>query len=131
MSAYVVSNKTIQGMLQAVHLERHTGDRYYWNGEMKMMAGHLDKIGQKLIDENYRSVNYRYQTESKPHKYIHGKENIIRLSAVEIIKLCNGYRYQACETDDWEDTEAYEIWDTLREAAIDALPGYSDAAWAS
>ena len=48
---------------------------------------------------------------------------------VEIIKLCDCYDYQSCETRDWETTEAFAICAALRAAAIDSLPGYEDAPW--
>ncbi len=48
---------------------------------------------------------------------------------VEIIKACDCYDYQSCETPDWKDTEAYAIMQMLRKRAIYSLPGYEEAAW--
>ena len=128
MSAFIVSDATISGMLLAATLERDRGGRYYyWDGEAHYFDGNWRKIGQKLLDENYRSVNYRYDEESKPHTY--SPASLAPLMPVEILKLCNCYSYQTCETEDWRQTEAWEIMNTLRGFAIRALPGYEEAQW--
>lgn len=129
MSAFIVSDETITAMLQAA-TARYQGDgaSYYWKGNLYPFNGHAAEVGQKLIDENYRSINYRYTETYAPHQYIHRPLNK-RYEPVEIIKLCNCYRYQCCETDDWEDSEAYAIMDALKERAIFSLPGYDDAKW--
>jgi hypothetical protein len=49
---------------------------------------------------------------------------------VDVIKACHGYIYQACEADDWKDTEAHAIINAIEGAAIRSLPGYQDSsAW--
>ena len=128
MSAFVVTDATISGMLQAA-MSRHPGYScmYYWHNGSHYFSGTIQEVGQKLVDENYRSVNYRYAEDAKSHTYIHKEVN--DQSQLEIIKLCNCYRYQSCETDDWEQTEAHAIVDALRENAISNLPRYGDAAW--
>ena len=35
----------------------------------------------------------------------------------------------SAETDNWKETEAYAIYDALKETAIRNLPGYEDARW--
>lgn len=73
-------------------------------------------------------VNYRYAEAEEPYTFL----NIVlkRVYApVEVIKACNCYNYQACETPDWKDTEAQAIVHALRERAIKQLEGYGKAAW--
>jgi hypothetical protein len=128
MSAYIVSDETIAGMLQATRYVQYRDIRIYWEDSSYRINEHnIMHVGQKLVNENYRSVNYRYGESSKPHAFI--RPHIEPLTPVEIIKLCHCYRYQSCETEDWENTEAFAIYDALREAAIAALPGYEEAPW--
>ena len=127
MSAYIVSDETISGMLSAIRFDKYDGMHgYYFNGEWLALKSNEKVIGQKLVDENYRSVNYRYSDNTEPHVF--QKKHVLP-SQVEIIKLCACYDYQSCETDDWEKTEAHAIMTGLRELAITSLPGYEEATW--
>jgi hypothetical protein len=130
MSAFIVGNKHISAMLQASQRIRYAGDgaSYRWNGQSYYFNGNRQEIGQKLVDENYRSVNHRYGENERPHEF--KMEYLPRFSAVQIIKACDCYNYQTCETPDWKETEAYAISQALRERAIDLLPGYDEAEWA-
>lgn len=128
MSAFVVSNETVTGMLEgAKHFIGHNGLYYYWNDEVHYFAGHTKEIGQILVDENYKSVNYRYSEETPSHQF--AVMPIRHLSHVEILKLCDCYTYQACETPDWEESEAYAIVQAIRARVIHTLPGYDEAPW--
>ena len=129
MSAFILGNKHISAMLQ------HTGPQfqgdsvaYYWEGTMHYVNGRQQTIGQILLNENYCSVNYRYD-ESKTAADFKQVFRMRRYSPVEIISLCDCYRYQTCEAPDWKDTEAYAIMQALRERAIQQLPGYDKATW--
>ena len=130
MSAFTVGNRHINVMLKAASLSRHPGDgaRYYWNDESRYFNGSLHTIGQKLVDENFRSVNYRYTKQVEAEQF---KSMALRAeyTPVQIIKACDCYNCQACETPDWQETEAYAIMTALRERAIDMLPGYDEADW--
>lgn len=101
---------------------------YYWEGGMHYLNGNKQAIGQKLLDENYRSVNHRYG-ESEKAPIFQSVYPTRRHSPIKIIKLCDCYGYQTCETPDWKDTEAYAIMQMLRERAIHNLPGYDEAGW--
>jgi len=130
MSAFIVGNKHINVMLQAATRNRYPGHglSYYWNREPHYFNGNTQDIGQKLVDENYRSVNHRYGEQETPDQF---KTMVLDkcYTPVEIIKACDCYRYQSCETPDWQDTEAHAIMVALRERAIRLLPGYDDADW--
>lgn len=132
MSAFLVSDDTITGILSAMHLARYQGDQasYYWKGERYDMSD-AREVGQKLLDENHRSLRARYGESANKH-WPKRTYRILRyrpVTPVEIIKLCDCYSYQACETDDWSETEAHTILTTLRERAISNLPGYDEAPW--
>ena len=132
MSAYLVSDETITGILSAIHISRYQGEQpsYYWNDERHIITSPRD-IGQKLLDENHRSVTARYGEKANEHwpKRTYRILSARPVSPVEIIKLCDCYSYQACETNDWSETEAHAIVTALRERAITNLPGYEEAAW--
>jgi hypothetical protein len=73
-------------------------------------------------DKNLSEQLRRIRGENKPSD---GKE----YTPVEILKLCAGFSYQACETPDWEQSIAYSLIRRIEKAAIDKLPGYDDAPW--
>lgn len=122
MSAHIVSDETISGMFQPTDTER--GATYYYRGSRRLTRV---ESGQVLVDQNYRSVNSRYGTSDKPHKY--SNPPVRRLKPVEILKLCSCYDYQACETTDYEASEAFRIVSALRTRAIQMLDGYEEAEW--
>lgn len=128
MSAYLVADEHISAMLKA-SAPRYPGDgaTYCHGGTRHPFGGHAQEIGQKLLDENYRSMNYRYSEDDKPHRF---QLRMVRsCSAVELIKLVHCYQCQSCETPDWEQTEGYAIAAVLEGRAIRKLPGYDEAAW--
>lgn len=121
MSAYTLSNEHISAMLQAANFSDYAGDTctYRFNGELHYMKGNIQEIGQKLLDENFRSVNFRYGDDMPSPKF--SRKYTQDYTAAQIIKLCNCYDYQTCETPDWNETEAYAIYNALRERAISRL----------
>jgi len=128
MSAFIVNKKHIDALVTwagAQHYQIH----YYPNGgDWLPIAGREDEVGQVLVNENYRSVNYRYDESDKPDRYLWSQYSQ-PLSAVQVIKACNCFDYQACETDDYPDSEATAIIKAIREQAIRQLPGYEEAQW--
>jgi len=48
---------------------------------------------------------------------------------VQTLKAIACFDYQACETDDWQQSEAFAFCEALRDRAINKLPGYSEAKW--
>ena len=132
MSAFMVSDKHISAMLAAAAAPRYTNGpcgefMYFYGGEWKRHQ--LPKaLGQILASQNRRSVNERYEENDAIPEFSYQPPRESP-SPVQLIKLCDCYDYQSCETDDWEKTEAYAICHALRERAIDRLPGYDEAAW--
>ena len=126
MSTFTLSNEHISAMLSIMY-PRYPGDTiyYYYHGEPHYVNGNIHAVGQLLLDENYRSVNYRYSENNPAPRFFY--RTLRAYTPVEIIKACDSYRYQSCETDDWEQTEAFAICEAIRERAIDSLPGYDEA----
>lgn len=128
MSAFIVTNDHINGMLLSIR-PHYSGDlcSYEWNGEIHHMAGNEREIGQKLVDENFRSVNYRYNENDEP--YLYSQYYVGDLSWIQVVKLCHCYIYQTCEHPEWEKSEAFAIVDRLLHRAISRVPGYEKAHW--
>lgn len=128
MSAFIVSDEHIAAMLQAAKLRLpYDQFRYTWAGKLHA-TNDVRELAQILIDENYRSVNYRYQESGDSHIY-QAPINQKKFTPVELLKLCHSYQYQACETPDWKETRAYALSQALLRYAINALPGYEQAEW--
>jgi len=132
MSAYMVSDNHIHALVGYMIRERII---YYPNDNARMAvtADNAEEVGQILVDENYRSVNQRYQERTEGH---FGKAPTYKFKGVRILpdalamlKACNCYEYQAGENDDWEQSVAYKIVNAIKEHAIRKLPGYDDAPW--
>lgn len=86
-----------------------------------------DAMGAAMLYENSRSVAYRYDDE-EPYAYQY-RHHTEPASAVQVIKACDCWRYQTCEHPEHAATVAWAFVDAVREAAIDHLPGYDEAAW--
>lgn len=132
MSAFTLDNKHIAVMVSKAG-PRYPGDgmAYYWKGEAHYFGGHLQEIGQKLVDENFRSVNFRYSHHNDPEEPFTFRHIMLRdYSPIEIIAACDCYDYQTCETSDWQETEAWAIMHALRERAISLLKDAADTPWA-
>src|ERR1051326_2304968 len=128
MSAWIVSKEHIDTLVAGLWMPEHEGyPTYYHNGEP--MRKHYDpsEVGQMLWDENYRSVNYRYDENKTAPRYTYTEPQPV--SAVQLIKSIDCYEYQSCETPDWPDSEAYTFCQALRSHAIGKLPGYDEAHW--
>lgn len=91
--------------------------------------GTVDSLGAMLLQANVDSVNARYREKTEmtfeacPHAFH------THLSVVEIIKALHCYRYQSCEHEGWEGSDAYNLVASLLEHATHSLPGYSEATW--
>lgn len=83
------------------------------------------QVGAMLVAENRRSVDYRYnETEiEEPYLFRPLRGNVKPLVVLQAISC---FEYQACETPDWEDSEAHAFCVALRGAMIRALPGYGN-----
>ena len=106
MSAYQVSNDTIDYLVTASRLWRLASDGYLPSDARNLTDSEL---GQILIDENVRSVNARYNEQKSADGYVYKPVNLDSVSAVNVLKSVQCLNYQSCETDDWETTPAHAI----------------------
>ncbi len=142
MSAYLVSNAHINALLHfyRVKEQRMHSELHIYNGHgVCLGAWHRDetwvKAAQILFAENVRSLCARYPSDKAAtygtftERDYYFPVTAKPLSAVQAIKACQCYSYQACETDDWPTTQAHALISQIKGAAINALPGYEDCAW--
>ena len=141
MSAFVVSQHHINFLVQiAVHIG--SGRRLSWytnNVHHKLGFDRKDfeAIGQKLLDENTRSVDYRYRASGiadaigEPFTYTYGVPDCVMRGGwhAQTLKAIACLRYQSCEHPGWEASEACAFLRALEHATIDRLPGYESAVW--
>jgi len=87
-----------------------------------------------LHQENVKSLAARYpgdfQNFGPPHEF--SESDIMRaprLSTVEVLKACACLEYQSCEHDGWKSSRALRFLESVRNAAIAALPGWDAAPW--
>lgn len=87
-----------------------------------------------LERENVRSVNFRYAgsshvpEEAQAERRSVAKEPPLPLDPVTVLKAIACYEYQACETSDWEQSDAFAWSERLKAAALARLPEYSNTA---
>jgi len=117
MSAFIVDKATIDALLTVyVALERE-GDGCAEPLELARTPL-LDAIGQSLVSENYRSVNYRYQERGDlPEDYTFKPVPItapLDMVIPRALGALNGYVYQACEHPDWKRSLAFNWTTALR-----------------
>lgn len=86
------------------------------------------KAAQILIDQNIRAVACDYNEHDEPYQIVFTHKNL-ELPAVNIVKACRCFNYQACGTDDWKETDACRIIEWIESEAIGHLAGYDAAAW--
>ena len=127
MSAFIVTDTHINALVR--YASRHKITVAYGNPTMRLnVSAHEQEVAQLLIDENIKSVNYRYsEAETSLIEYDRGAPI---LSAIEAIKAAQCLRYQSCEHSDYEESIAFKLIETIISDAIPRLEGYESANWA-
>jgi hypothetical protein len=126
MSAFLVSNATINALVWARSLCNR--------GMSSIMPSAGDReFGAMLLRENMRSLEERYgdaidNAAIKAYRPTLDAK-IMALPCVALIKLVHCYRYQACEHEGWEASDACKATGALESALVHMLPGYDEAAW--
>lgn len=136
MSAYIVNHDHIDALLSFAveHQIRYVVAETRSCVEIELHSA--TEVGRILLTENERSVRSRYPDcdvsdlpgtvgeDAATYKF---KKWPARhpLSAMAILKACGGFDYQACESEDYEQSLAATIIRAIRQYAINRLPGYS------
>lgn len=129
MSAYIVSDTTIHSILRYAKHQRFTSICvenmiYDISNEED-----VNLLGQMLVDQNYRSVNFRYKQNDPAPKFQYSRSWSTGITAIEFLKCLSCLEYQSCETDDWLQTPAYQLINVLMRRSFRLLAGYEDAPW--
>jgi hypothetical protein len=148
MSAYICSPETF-AILAAYAVKSSTGygqsdnvALYEWRADG--LTETAQEVSKRLARENIRSVSARYPNDKdgqRPGPALldsaieeaaaawagHYLTAGFKISAVEVLTLCRGYTYQACETEDWITSLAAVQISWIEGKAIRSLPGSDDA----
>lgn len=116
MSAFIVNKKHIDYILSASLMNKYVVDYHS-----------LDKTGQILINENFKSVNYRYNESHQPYQYKF--QQISNIDVIQALKAIHCLEYQSCEHKNWNRSKAKKILNTIKENLIYSLPGYNECLW--
>lgn len=134
MSAYIVSHSHIDALL--TFAARHRVDYFVGDERVTITAFNATEIGCILLDENERSVRTRYPTDAADELPGTDDESTasykwgpLEVPALHVLKGCDCFDYQACETDDYHSTVAHKIIAAIRATATMQLPGYDAAPW--
>ena len=124
MSAFIVSSRHISAIVAWAAANRvgvHTNPMWF-------VVDNEVATCNMLLEENVRSVNYRYQEEEPaiPVEYAPPER---MPSAVQVIKLCQCLAYQSCEHPGWAGSMAEKLLDSVIQQAIFKLEGYEAAHW--
>ena len=127
MSAFTVTNTHINALVR--YASRHKITVAYGNPTMRLnVSAHEQEVAQLLLDENIKSVNYRYsETETGFIEYDRGAPI---LTAIQAIKAAQCLRYQSCEHPTYEGSIAERLIEAIISDAIPRLEGYNEAQWA-
>ena len=127
MSAFTVTNTHINALVR--YASRHKITVAYGNPTMRLnVSAHEQEVAQLLLDENIKSVNYRYS--EKESGYIEYDRGAPILSAIQAIKAAQCLRYQSCEHPEYEGSIAERLIEAIISDAIPRLEGYNEAQWA-
>jgi hypothetical protein len=117
MSAFIVSKRHIDYLVQAAHVYTEKvylpGYKYDPARVISLdIPEDMDRLGQILWDENFKSVNYLYDEEGVAPEY-----HFAAGPGIEMYQVLNSlacYEYQACEHPEWEKSDAWYICQYLR-----------------
>jgi len=133
MSAFIVTDTHINALVRyasrhklSVFFNRKLG--FPFGKEQLKTYGNEQAIAQILLDENVKSVNYRYRdNEVMTITYDPGAPI---LTAIQAIKAAQCLKYQSNECDDFEESIAFKLIEAIIADAIPRLEGYESASWA-
>lgn len=128
MSAYIVSPKHIDALLNFANRDSDHTRVTLTDGRVLRFnqVDDLDFAAELLTRQNYASVNHRYEKDTPVPA---ASFSLLRqvYTPGEILVACDGYDYQACETEGYFESDAAKIVNAVRRCAICSLPEYRAA----
>ncbi|CCD30081.1 conserved hypothetical protein [Candidatus Glomeribacter gigasporarum BEG34] len=125
MSAHIVGHEVISNILGCYAACRRKEP--WLPGDLSDRK--IREMGQKLLDANCISVNYRYNDTNDEIFELDSEEFHQPCSIAQAIKYCHCLNYQSCEYPQWERSEAKTLLDEMRETFVRHMPGYDEAQW--
>ena len=140
MSAFIVDDKVINEILSYVKANSRREDisealsyRFSQTLKSSLTANEtLEILGQRLLDGNYKSVNFRYRETEKAHTFTFKPTPFSEIiSQVQYFKYLDCLNYQSCEPDDYFTNEYSVFWDicSLISFGTSKITGYEAASW--
>ncbi len=137
MSCYLVDEKTIA--MIAAYAFHNDLLNYGCCYDNKHNYSTLAETVSVLARANIDSVNHRYgdnddtqadldyiaECIDQAEKFVF--HHLQQIPHVDLAKTLNCYSYQACEPDDYFDSDAFNIITVCREQILRKLPGYENA----
>ena len=121
MSAYIVNNETIHAIVKGF---MQYNAEFKAEGYEKPIQVIIDLqelgngIGQKLLEQNYKSVNYRYSEDTETPTY---KYKDVEINEGVLLGCIQCYEYQACETNDYFESDIHESLNGLKMAMLERM----------
>lgn len=133
MSAFIVTDTHINALVRyasrhkiSIFFNRQLG--FPFGKERLNTFDNEQAIAQILLDENVKSVNYRYR-DNEVMTITYDPSAPI-LTAIQAIKAAQCLKYQSNECDDFEESIAFKLIEAIISDAIPRLEGYESASWA-
>ena len=101
MSAYIVNDETVSVIVKAFEIYNIT---HYSSDCNEFIEKKRQAIGQRLVNQNYRSVNYRYIDQMTPHKFEFTDINLMvngKLDTGLIVGCIDCYEYESSENKEY------------------------------
>lgn len=114
MSCYICDNKTISVIARAF---RDYEADFRDNDGVGLI--NPTAIGQALLNQNYASVNYRYEEETVPPKF--KLDYTAQYDEGDAVGCIQCYSYQANETEDWDESNIRYSLDNLMRVITERL----------
>lgn len=130
MSAYVVSQAHIHAIVNFAYIKFRRDPVLYPPSGFRPSVDctQATELGQILLDQNVRSVDYRYNEKHEPETFTHRLSTTV-VSLEQFFSCIACLEYQSCESNDWPETQAFHILQGLKDKAIRLLPGYDKTKW--
>lgn len=125
MSAYVVNDETISVLVKAFEIygiDYRADDYQPPNGWIVNLNEERKRIGQSLLKQNYKSVNYRYREDEKPREFEYKDVDLVSNGSLDtglIFGCIECYECQADETKEYEQSRIHESFVRLKGAMLE------------
>lgn len=118
MSAYIVSDNTIHAIVKGFEVYNADYKAADYSRPTQIiidLQAVRNGIGQSLLNQNYKSVNCRYRENTETPKYNYKD---VEINEGILYGCIECYIYQACETNDFYESELYNSLQRLKEAML-------------